>query len=386
MTKLCSLISPRQILLRMALSFMTLIVLLAQAGAHEIQPAVADMSFSQDQKYTISIVLNLEAIMANIEPEVSDTSESQNAPEYDRLRALPSDDLIDEFSGFRDSFLSKLNIQIDDRPVSVSITKLLVPEIGDLAFTRESVITLSGDIPANASKISWGWAREFGPSIIRVSADTDEDPYSAYLVEGQQSDPIPIEGKLSRGVIETIANYISVGYVHIVPKGLDHILFVVGLFLLSTRLHPLLWQVTAFTVAHTVSLALGITGVVTVPPAIVEPLIALSIVYVAVENIYTQKLSRWRPVIVFCFGLLHGLGFAGVLSEIGLPADQFVTGLISFNVGVELGQLSVIAVCFLLVGFWFSKKPWYHKFIVIPASITIGIIAGWWFIERTFLG
>ena len=170
------------------------------------------------------------------------------------------------------------------------------------------------------------------------------------------------------------------------PKGLDHILFVVGLFLLSTKLGSLLWQVTAFTLAHTVTLALGILGYVSISPAIVEPLIALSIVYVAVENIMTDKLHRWRPVIVFCFGLLHGLGFAGVLQEIGLSSTHFVTGLIAFNVGVELGQLTVIAICFLAVGFWFGSKLWYRRLITTPASIGIAVIASWWVFERVFLG
>ncbi|HHG89479.1 MAG TPA: HupE/UreJ family protein, partial [Devosia sp.] len=122
-----------------------------------------------------------------------------------------------------------------------------------------------------------------------------------------------------------------------------------------------------------------------VPPAIVEPLIALSITYVCVENILTRKLTRWRPAVVFGFGLLHGLGFAGVLQEIGLAPDQFVTGLISFNIGVELGQLSIIAICFALVGIWFRNKSWYRAVVVVPASLVIGTIGAWWFIERVFL-
>ncbi|CAN0588825.1 unnamed protein product, partial [Ectocarpus sp. 12 AP-2014] len=131
--------------------------------------------------------------------------------------------------------------------------------------------------------------------------------------------------------------------------GLDHILFVLGLFFLSTRMGPLLWQISAFTLAHTVTLALGALGYVNIPGNIVEPIIAASIVYVAVENIVSDKLHRWRPLVIFVFGLLHGLGFASVLGEFGLPADQFIPALIGFNVGVELGQLTVIAIAFLLV-------------------------------------
>ena len=178
------------------------------------------------------------------------------------------------------------------------------------------------------------------------------------------------------------ANVMSIGFTHIVPKGLDHILFVVGIFLASTRLHPLLIQVSSFTVAHTVSLALGALGLVVVDPRIVEPLIALSIAYVCVENIWFGHLTVWRPFVVFGFGLLHGLGFAGVLGEVGLPASEFITGLVSFNLGVEFGQLFVILACFLLVGFWFGRKPFYRRLIVVPASSIVGLIGFFWFVQR----
>jgi hypothetical protein len=103
---------------------------------------------------------------------------------------------------------------------------------------------------------------------------------------------------------------------------------------------------------------------------------------VCLENIYSNKLSRWRPFVIFVFGLLHGLGFASVLKEIGLSSENYVSSLIAFNLGVEFGQLTVIALCFLAVGFWFRNKTWYRKVITIPASIVIAVIASYWFIER----
>jgi hypothetical protein len=138
----------------------------------------------------------------------------------------------------------------------------------------------------------------------------------------------------------------ALGYTHILPKGTDHILFVLGIFLLSTRWRPILAQVTAFTVAHTITLGLTIYGIVSLSPRIVEPLIALSIVYVAVENVVTPELRPWRVALVFAFGLLHGMAFAGVLSQLGLPRTEFLTALLCFNAGVELGQLSVILGAF----------------------------------------
>jgi hypothetical protein len=166
----------------------------------------------------------------------------------------------------------------------------------------------------------------------------------------------------------------GLGFTHILPKGLDHILFVLGLYLLSTKWKPLLVQVTSFTIAHSITLGLSMYGVVSLPPSIVEPLIALSIAYVAIENVVTSELHAWRPVVVFGFGLLHGMGFAGVLQEIGMPRSEFVTALISFNVGVELGQLAVITLAFALTGIWLRGKPWYRRGFVVPASQPVAAV------------
>jgi HupE/UreJ protein len=183
---------------------------------------------------------------------------------------------------------------------------------------------------------------------------------------------------------EVVRNYLELGFLHIIPRGFDHILFVIGLFLLSPRHKELLWQISAFTVAHTLTLALGATGVVSLPATIVEPLIALSIVWVGVENLLTNKLHRWRIGVVFGFGLLHGLGFAGVLLDIGLTGTHFYSALLSFNLGVELGQLAVITLCFLAVG-WAREHSDYHRRVVVPASYAIAIIAAYWVVQRTGL-
>ncbi|WP_422107530.1 HupE/UreJ family protein [Winogradskyella sp.] len=177
--------------------------------------------------------------------------------------------------------------------------------------------------------------------------------------------------------------FIKAGIDHIVPKGLDHILFVLGLFFSSLIFRSLLWQVTAFTLAHTITLALAALDIVQVPSTIVEPLIALSIVWVAVENCLFKKTNKWRPLIVFGFGLLHGLGFAAVLGEYGLPKGNLVPSLLAFNIGVELGQLLVLIAAAALV--WFiRRKSWYRQRIQIPASIVIALVGLFWFVERVF--
>ena len=179
--------------------------------------------------------------------------------------------------------------------------------------------------------------------------------------------------------------YLFLGYEHILPKGLDHILFVLALFLLSNRLRPLIWQLTAFTIAHSVTLALSMGGVLSLPDRVVEPLIALSIAWVAVENVLTAELKPWRPAVVFGFGLLHGLGFAGVLRELGMPEGEFVPALIMFNVGVEGGQLSVVLLAFLAIG-WYRRTTWYRRAFVLPMSTAIALVGIYWSIERAVWG
>ena len=158
-------------------------------------------------------------------------------------------------------------------------------------------------------------------------------------------------------------------------------LFVVGIFLFSRQLRTVLWQVSAFTLAHSLTLGLSIYGLLSVPSSIVEPLIAISIAYIAIENLVLTELKPWRIGLVFAFGLLHGMGFAGALQELGLPRSEFLTALVTFNVGVEAGQLAVIGAAFLLVG-WQCHREWYRGRVVVPASVLIGCTAVYWTVER----
>lgn len=179
--------------------------------------------------------------------------------------------------------------------------------------------------------------------------------------------------------------YLELGYQHIIPLGLDHILFILCVFFLNTDLKKIILQASMFTVAHSITLGLAMYGYIHPPTNVVEPLIALSIVFLAVENIYSSKVKPWRMAMVFLFGMVHGMGFAGALSQLGMPKEAFATALISFNVGVELGQLSIILLMYLCVAKLFSTQWWYRSRIVVPASLAIALIAGYWTIERMFL-
>lgn len=176
--------------------------------------------------------------------------------------------------------------------------------------------------------------------------------------------------------------YLKMGVIHIVPLGFDHILFVISLCLLSNKISTILWQASAFTVAHSITLGLSMQNIVAAPSGIVEPIIALSIVFVAVENIILSELKPWRILIVFFFGLVHGMGFASALSEVGLPRNNFFTSIIAFNVGVEIGQIAIILLVFGLIVAPFGKRITYKKRLVYPVSAIIAFIAFYWTIER----
>jgi len=357
------------------------------ANAHEIRPTIVNLNLT-DSGYELDILLNLEAIMAEIGPEHIDTDESENATLYDSLRSLSSEELKSQFDLFQNQLMSSINVtDSSGQTISHQFVSIDIPETGDISVSRDTRLRLQPQLNEAISDVIWSWPEKYGDSIIRVNqADgvANEDDYSAYLANGEKSIAIPLSGALKQTSIQVITNYLKIGFAHIIPKGLDHILFVVGLFLLGAALRPLIIQITSFTLAHTITLALGTSGIVQLSPSIVEPLIAASIIYVAVENIISDRLQRWRPIIVFCFGLLHGLGFAGVLSEIGIVSGFYFTALVSFNLGVELGQISVILICFLLVGFWFRHKSWYRQRITIPGSLIVGAFGLFWFVERVF--
>jgi hypothetical protein len=246
-----------------------------------------------------------------------------------------------------------------------------------------ATIALTGTIPEGARALTWKYGWTFASYSLAVRGIDAEAIATEWLEGGHTSSAIAFAAPPppSRPLV-TIARYLALGYTHILPKGLDHMLFVLGLFLLTRRARPLLLQVSAFTVAHSITLALGLYHIVSVPPAIVEPLIAVSIAYVAIENLFLSDLRSWRIALVFLFGLLHGMGFAGALGELGLPRSEFVTALVGFNVGVEAGQLTVIAAAFALVGWQWGNRSWYRRLIVVPASAVIAGVAVYWTIAR----
>ncbi|MGD2054244.1 MAG: HupE/UreJ family protein [Gammaproteobacteria bacterium] len=374
--------------LRLLLILCLSLGLLDAAQADIVKPALVEISANTKGEVNIEVRASIEALLTGINARYKNTQDAPTAEEYDELRVLQADQLAIEFEPFKQEFLDQIFLKVDGTPVTLEIVDITIPEPGYTKVPRISVINLRGDIDQSATSLQWYYPASFGDNAVRVrQVDEDNELWHwsewQWLRKDEASEPFSLEEVFTqRPIAEVVLSYVFIGFEHIVPKGTDHILFIIGIFLLSTRMKPLLWQVTMFTVAHTLTLALSMKGYINLPANIVEPLIALSIAYVGIENIFAHSLHKSRLVLVFLFGLLHGMGFAGVLAEFGMPPNAFATALISFNVGVELGQIAVIILMYLLVGLWFRAKPWYHQRITVPASLIISVTGLYWTWDR----
>ncbi len=357
------------------------------ACAHDLSFTDTRLAIRGDGTFRADLRCDLDALALGTDPkadarEVVAAIRSRSPAErdilLDRLRELLSRRVRVRFDGTPAPFEVGFPERVSD-PAAVAD----VPGATVFGLTAE----LTGRVPSGARAVTFWASRAFPPVNLTVAQEGRAGPPARFVLQsGEESPPIRL-GRAARGPGrgETALRYLRLGFRHIVPEGTDHMLFVLGLFLLSARLRPLLLQVSAFTFAHTATLALSTLGVVRLSPAVVEPLIALSIAYVAVENTLRQELRPWRAALVFGFGLLHGLGFAGALGELGLPRGDFLTGLLAFNAGVELGQLAVLAAAFLATAA-IRGKPWYRSRVVVPLSLAIAVVGLYWTVMRAWAG
>ncbi|MEE4301502.1 MAG: HupE/UreJ family protein [Pseudomonadales bacterium] len=260
-----------------------------------------------------------------------------------------------------------------------AIRNPLTPQMATLRWTVPATTAEVVDVHiADALDVPW-------PCLVRVDSSRRDLPVSRLLTADRRaSGAVDLRDGGARdaaagGLSDIAVVYGWLGIEHIVPKGMDHVLFIFGLFLVGGAFRELLVLVSCFTVAHTVTLGASTLGVIALPAAIVEPLIAASIVYVGVEALFGGHHPRVRYAIVFAFGLLHGLGFASVLREIGLPDGRFLFSLLSFNVGVEIGQLVVLGGAFLLFGA-LRGRDFYGRWVVQPGATVVAGVGSYWLI------
>lgn len=368
------------------------------AAAHPTLSSVALVKVGADGRVRITLIHDSLAYALN------DTSARVSDPEMYALLAGPETELEAALKDGRERMESGFRLVADGAPVAFRIAE--APNIeGVRKWKAENPgrqlpvkleFVIEADLPRGAARMSVRFPGVLSDVLLSVDRPGLE-PAVLPLSPGEVSPGIDVRmatgagGEVGRGdqkpagFWEVAWRYTKLGYHHIMPEGTDHMLFVLGLFLLSPRVKAVAWQITAFTLAHSLTLTLAALHLVSIPSRIVEPTIALTIAFIGVENLVTRKVHSWRPVVAFVFGLVHGLGFASGLMEVGLPTGQLAAGLIAFNVGVEGGHLTVLLAAFLLLGWW-RNKSWYRARISIPISLVIAGVAVWWGVHRVFGG
>ena len=357
-----------------------LALLPAAAAAHPLTFTETTVVLHRDGTFRADLVVDLDALALGAPPSADDAA---LAAALGRQSPAELDETLERL---RRLFARRVRLRFDGAPAPFAVS---FPDHGAPAATESEIPTvlgltarLTGAVPAGAAEFEFFASRAFAEVNLTIRDERRGVTRRALLERGARGDPFPLTGPAApAGGWTTAGRYLRLGLVHVLPRGPDHVLFVLGLFLLGARLRPLVWQVSAFTAAHAATLSLAVFEVVSLPPRVVEPLIALSIVYVAVENLLTERLTPWRPAAVFLFGLLHGLGFAGVLREAGLPPDERWLGLLTFNAGIEAGQLAVVGIAFAAAG-WCRRRPWYRRRVAVPASALIAAFGLLWTLER----
>jgi hydrogenase/urease accessory protein HupE len=337
------------------------------AGAHEINTSYTAIEIDET---TLSLSLRVD--QTDLE-KIFDLDENGDD-------AVTRDELLLNLDSMHDHFGETISITVAGEQLVLRNNSgtLVSDELGnsfvDFLFSGELSsrpwrITLTLDI-----------FDDFGPrhkNLVKVISGSEIVQAIFTIDDAEQS--IAFEGK-DVSLLRQIGQFLWLGMEHIFI-GYDHILFLMGLIVLGGSFRNLIKIVSSFTVAHSITLILAALQIVLLPSRLVESVIALSIVYIAIENFLVKDTDQ-RWLITFIFGLMHGFGFAGVLTELGLPARGLVVSLLSFNVGVEIGQVVIVAIVFPII-LWVTKTRWQRQ-VVYGLSSLILIFGLMWFLERAF--
>lgn len=364
--------------------FAAICVMGTSAASHDLTYALANVSFPTPQQVRIEIRAHIPAlILGRVQGPLADTSLSTFMSLDDaalrRREAIATANFLSELSLRADGrLLDAIAVQYPD-PAS-----LRADAMAPKSTPRPSQpVILTATLPAGTRAIDLALPQDLGPAVLVASYD-DGRTATEPLPDGERSRPIRLGGPspLADGW-RAFTDFVADGFRHILPGGYDHVLFIVALAVAAPRLGALVKLATVFTVAHSVTLALGVFRLVELPTTIVEPAIAVSIVAVAAFTLVSPQ-AAGRPerlAIIFAFGLLHGLGFAGALRETGLPRGLEAVALAGFNIGIELGQLLVIGVTLACIGWW-RDRPVYRPRIAMPVSAAIALAGSIWTVQR----
>ncbi|MEO0543288.1 MAG: HupE/UreJ family protein [Pseudomonadota bacterium] len=357
------------------------------ANAHEVRPAIADVSVSADM-VTLRVTLNAEALLAGIDLDgLADTNEAANVADYDALRALSDEQLAARVTRRWSDVDANISLQVGFTDLVLTLQSAEVVPEPNPELPRDTIVTAMATMAEGETPITIGWAREYGTLIVREMADgVDEDQlYTALLTGGAISQPIERRNLMSASNARNMTFLALEGgfqrlfRVDVTPQFL---LFALAIFLFSARWRLLFWQIGAMTVGHLAALSVAMTGLFTIPNTQFLQIAAIFVIVAAVQNIVASGQRLVRLLTVFLFALISGVGLASALVEGGTAGTELALQTFSYNLGVEMSQLVVFAIAYLLVGIMFGDRPWYRKFIIVPASAIIAVTAALWLFQN----
>ncbi len=341
---------------------------------HDAEFTQAEVRFFRDRTFQIDVMNPPDWLITTLEPLADVQSETILTGEARDRRLAELEGKYAEwiwllFDGVRIEAFPEYLPEARKGPVENSLAPPL------------ATMRMRGKMPEGAKEFSFAFGLLADPWPM-TTYGRDGAGTITWIEGPVESARLDIESLLPPPPWVVVATYLKLGYERILPNGADHILFAVGLFLVSASFLPLFAQVATFTIAHAIALALTLFGVITLRPTIVGPMIGLSIVYLASENMLKAKLERGRWGLVFALGLLFGMG---VGSAFTLPYSERSTALVGYNLGIAAAELTVIAVMFLLLG-WFRKRVWYRRRVVLPISALVGVLGLYLTVTRLFGG
>ena len=355
--------------------------------AHDFTITETTLLVRGDQRFQVDLICDLDALLLG-------AGSGHDPDELERMiREMEPELRSQRIERLRQLFLRRVRVRVDGERVPF---RVVFPdreegfvESGASAGYLGVTARLVGEVPDDGSTVTFWASRAFAAVHLTAHVPGQSSTRSMVLQVAEESPPLPLTpGAASQlGLVDPdgastrdFMSWVQLGFVHILPAGTDHVLFVMALALGTRAWRPLILLVTTFTVSHSVTLALASLGVVPAGGRAVEIVIAASIVFLAIENLFEVKLGA-RLAVVFVFGLLHGLGFASVLSELLAPGSALGLALLGFNVGVELGQLLVVGLVFGAL-YHVREADWLQKRVVLPGSLAIAAIGLFWAVER----
>lgn len=368
----------------------------ATCAAHPPVSAVTALRISEQGELSLALTYDALAFALN------DTS--INIPDGPMFELLdgPEDALSRALERSRERFETLCVLTVDGVRVPVTVTTMPTPaDVHDWRKARKSYplpvkleLLARAELPPAGRSFQVRFPEVLGSLLLVVERPGEEtaaipltpNELSPAFALPARAGSAPAPGTLQPadsgpGAWSTFERFAVLGFRHIIPEGLDHCLFVLGLFLLSPRVRPVLFQISAFTLAHTLTLTLTSLNIIGLPSHVVEPAIAASIAVVGIENLFTKRVDWKRSIVAFGFGLVHGMGVATAFNEAGFPEGRLIPSLAAFTVGVEAGHLAVLAGAFALLA-WTRSRPWYRTRVAVPLSLAISLVALVWFVQR----